>query len=62
MDEYPKLKDLREDDDIPIGNIIETLGDSSMGYFTTDKGYRLILDAHNMMIIEKYFREKNKSK
>ena len=55
-----KLKDVRENEDYDIGNIIVSKGDHSMGFFTTDKGYILILDSYNMHTISKYFKSSNK--
>lgn len=44
-----KLIDLRGDnEDTELGNIVVSEGDSSMWFFTTDKGYRLIFDNFNM--------------
>ena len=55
-----KVKDLRFDKDTELGNIIEVTGDSSMGFFTTDKGYRLILDRYNLKMIADYCAKKDK--
>ncbi len=53
-----KVKDLRFNKDIELGDIIEITGDSSLGCFTTDKGYRLVMDAYNMERIMNYLKEK----
>ena len=53
-----KVKDLRTEADTEIGNAIETSGDHSMLFINTDKGYRLIIDAHNMKKITDYYEEK----
>ena len=50
-----KLKDLRSGKDTEIGNIIEVAGDHSLGFFTTDKGYRVIMETYNMNKIATYF-------
>ena len=52
-----KVKDLRLDKDIELGNIIEVLGDSSMGCFNTDKGYRLIIDRYNLKKIADHYKK-----
>lgn len=52
-----KLKDLRHGKDIEFGDIIEVTGDNSLGFFTTDKGYRIILSSHSMYLITKHYKE-----
>ena len=42
------VKDLRNDKATELGNIIEASGDSSLGYFTTEKGYRLVIEGYNL--------------
>ena len=54
-----KLENLRHDGDIVFGNIMEASGDRSLGFFLTDKGYRLILDEYNMNRIYKHFNKEN---
>ena len=53
-----KLIDLRGDNDnVELGDIIVSKGDSSMWFYTTDKGYRLILDGYNMeQLVDRYMK------
>lgn len=49
-----RIVDVRGDKKFLLGNIIEVTGDGSMGFFQTDRGYRLILDTYNMTKIAKH--------
>ena len=55
-----KVKDIRLDKDTELGNIIEATGDSSLGFFATDRGYRLILERYNLKMIADYCEKKDK--
>ncbi len=62
MEDLSKIVDLRSNIKKPIGNIIEATGDTTMGFFTTDKGYRLVLDGYNLKKISDYYEEKTTKK
>lgn len=55
-----KIKDLRSDRETQIGDTVEISGDSSVCFITTDKGYRLILDAFNMKKIADHYNSRIK--
>ncbi len=48
--------DLRTSKTIEFGNIKEVLGDDSLIFCTTDKGFRIIMDKHNIKQIKGYKR------
>ncbi len=52
-----KVIDLRDNEYWEIGNSMELLGDYSRLCITTDKGYRLIIDAYNMKRIADYYKQ-----
>jgi len=60
--ELSKFIDIRTNRKTEIGNINEVSGDRSLGFFGTDKGYRVILDAHNMKRIADHYNSKAKGK
>ena len=54
-----KVIDLRDRELWEIGNSMELSGDSSILYMTTDKGYRLVMDAYNMkQIADRYYSKR----
>lgn len=53
-----KVIDLRDDEYWELGDSTELCGDYSLLSITTDKGYRLIIDAYNMKQIADYYGSK----
>ncbi len=57
-----KVIDLRDRETWEIGNSMELSGDSTILYMTTDKGYRLVMDAYNMKQIADHYYSKGEEK
>ena len=53
------LKDIRLNKKTEFGNIVEVSGDHSLGFFGTDKGYRLVLSTYNMKRISDHYNKDN---